>query len=529
MEAENADWTSGGSFGHYRLGGEIGYGGMGAVYRAQDVRSGQAAAVKLLPPEYLNDLGLRASFEREAQLVASLDHEAITPVYEFGVQDGQPFIAMQYMSNGSLADRLLHGPLDPEEAAAILERVCRAIDYAHQRGVIHRDLKPSNILFDEQGRAYLADFGIAWQAAHPAGIQPAGAPVSGTPAYLSPEQALGEAQAGARSDIYALGIILFEMLAGQAPFAGETPLAVILQHIHDRPPSLRAVDPSLPAALDEVIQRALEKDPAGRFPSAGALDGAFRAALAGESAAAAEEAPAALGAEGQVEGPDSAEGPAQPATGTVEITPAGTPAAPAQADNLAAARPAEPRAAPQESSGSGSWRLAHLVALALATIAGLLLAAALAAFLQVRKAAVPSGVEITFDSQALVLTNFTDAPLDLSGLVFRGASADGFVSGEFAASQWAQLPGSPSPTLQPGACFELLHPQAASFELGRLKTLPVPQNCRNLQGWLVAQGPESLFWSGESGEASFQVLLNGSFVQTCPLQAGRCQFSLPPP
>ncbi len=233
---------------------------MGAVYRAQDTRSDQEVAIKLLPAEYLNDLGLRTTFEREFRLVAALDQEAIIPVYEYGEHDGQPFIAMQYMPNGSLADRLIQGAISPEETAGILERLSRAIDYTHERGLVHRDLKPSNILFDEKDLPYMADFGIARPVFQ---IQPPGPVSGGTPAYLSPEQASGEEAIDGRSDLYSLGVILFEMLTGRLPFEGKTPLAVIMMHLHDLPPSLRAVDRGLSPALDEVIQRAPGKK-AGR-------------------------------------------------------------------------------------------------------------------------------------------------------------------------------------------------------------------------------------------------------------------------
>ncbi len=211
--------------GRYKITGEIGFGGMGAVYQAEDPTTGDLVAVKLLSQEYLNDLGLRTAFEREAQIVTSLEHEAIVPVYEFGQDSGQPYLVMEYMSNGSLAEKLLLGVLSPEELAPMLDRLCRAIDYAHTRGIIHRDLKPSNILFDEDDQACLADFGIARRTtAHQAAT-----PFNGTPAYLSPEQALGEKEIDGRCDIYALGVILFETLTGQLPFDGQVPLAVIVK------------------------------------------------------------------------------------------------------------------------------------------------------------------------------------------------------------------------------------------------------------------------------------------------------------
>jgi serine/threonine protein kinase len=169
----------------------------------------------MLPSEYLNDLGYRSRFEQEAQLIATLEHEAIVPVYEYGVESGQPYIVMQYMPGDSLSNRLLHGPLSPEQTGRVLSRIANALDYAHSKGIIHRDLKTSNILFEQDDNAYLADFGIALHAESTWQRNLA----SGTPAYMSPEQALRKEAIDARSDIYS-GIITFEMLTGELPLTG---------------------------------------------------------------------------------------------------------------------------------------------------------------------------------------------------------------------------------------------------------------------------------------------------------------------
>lgn len=190
---------------------EIGQGGMSRVYLAFDSEDRRPVAIKMLPSEYQTDLGYRSRFEQEARLIAALEHEAIVPLYEYGVEAGRPYIVMQYMPGGSLADQLLPGALSPEQAGRILSRIASALDYAHSRGIIHRDLKTSNILFDQQGGAYLADFGIAIMAESTWQRNLA----SGTPAYMSPEQALREEAIDIRSDVYSLGIIVFEMLTGR--------------------------------------------------------------------------------------------------------------------------------------------------------------------------------------------------------------------------------------------------------------------------------------------------------------------------
>ncbi len=201
-------------FGRYEIKRELGRGGMASVYHAWDPRFMRDVALKVLPREFLHDPQFRARFEREARTIAQLEHAAIVPVYDFGEQDGQPYIVMRYMPGGSLAGRLAKGSLTLEQSAIILKRIARGLDKAHAQGIIHRDLKPDNILFDEDDNAYIADFGIAKLAETTTNLTQG---IIGTPAYMSPEQARGSRTIDKRSDIYALGVILFEMLSGQRP------------------------------------------------------------------------------------------------------------------------------------------------------------------------------------------------------------------------------------------------------------------------------------------------------------------------
>lgn len=515
--------------GRYKLSGEVSFGGMGAVYQASNSETGDLVAVKLLSPEYLNDLGLRAAFEREAQLVTGLIHEAIVPVYEFGQEDGQPYLVMQYMAHGSLADRLLHGMLSPEQVLHILDRICRAIDYAHQQGIIHRDLKPSNILFDEHDEAHLADFGIARLTTS----RQASLPINGTPAYLSPEQALGEDEIDGRCDIYALGIILFETLTGQLPFDGQIPITVILKQIHDQPPSLRAVVWNLPAALDDVIQRALAKDPAERFSTAGELASAYRLALYGSS----ENLDPVSKSEQQAD---------QITVGSSDEGISATQGGSEMLENPAAPRFGQDRELHSSASGRidyfGSWhgsiregwQLAHILAMGIATLMGVWMAAGLTAFLYLPLGETLGsdgfvGLNLSFDRSSLILANNTSEPLDLTGLSFQRIVVGNAPSADFQGSRWFEATRSEQQVLLPGECYQLLLPDAASFALKPGESLPVLPGCDSLQGWLVVTEPESWFWLSEGDSGSFQVILDGTPVQTCPIVSGICRFSIASP
>jgi hypothetical protein len=504
-------------FGHFQIKSEIGFGQMGAVYLAQDTLSDQVVAIKLLPAEYLTDLGLRATFERESRLVAALNHDAIIPVYEFGEQESQPYMAMQYMPNGSLADRLVHGALSTGETARILEPLCRAIDYMHEQGLVHRDLKPSNILFDEKDLPYLADFGIARPVFQ---IQPPGPASSGTPAYLSPEQASGEDLIDGRSDLYSLGVILFQMLTGRLPFEGETPLAVMLMHLHDLPPSLRAADRSLPPALDHIIQRLLAKKPDERYPTAGEFFAAFQQAIgawaSGEPVAEQVIATGSSGSSaGAQPGPDGSQG--EEDFHPVSFHP------------TRVAVPAGGEGAGQPPATNRGWQGAHILYLYLVTVFGVILAASLVAFVRILPLRGPGSVRLSYDNSAVNLINDTGHPIDLAGVVFRRISADGAPTASFPASRWVELTGKTQQLLQPGACYQLLQAGAAPIDLKAGERLPVPSSCRTLHGWLVASNPDWLFWVSKGDSNSFQVIMNDRLVETCTIASGSCQFELSQP
>ncbi len=268
------------TIGRYTLQAQLGAGGMATVYRAHDPRLAREVAVKLLLGDIQGDPALRERFEREAHTIARLEHPAIVPVYDFGEDQGQLYLVMRLMTGGSLQDRLRRGPLAPEEVARIVDRLADALDTAHAQGIIHRDLKPGNILFDEYDNPMISDFGIAKLAlqAGAATLTQTGALV-GTPAYMSPEQVRGEADIDRRSDLYAFGIIVYEMLTGRLPFKADTPYGLLMQHVIGPVPRVLDANPALPAECQPVIERALAKTREERFATAGHFATALREAL----------------------------------------------------------------------------------------------------------------------------------------------------------------------------------------------------------------------------------------------------------
>jgi len=263
--------------GRYEIIDELGRGGMATVYRAQDPRFKRDVAIKLMPEQFLAEKNFRARFEREAQTIAAIEHPAIVPVYDFGEDNGRPYLVMRYMPGGSLADKLEKGPISPEEASHIIARLASALDQVHQRHIVHRDLKPANVLFDQYNEAYLSDFGIA--RLNEATTSLTGEAIVGTPAYMSPEQARGETDIDGRSDLYALGVMLFQMLTGKQPYEAPTPIAVAMKHITDPIPRLTETRPDLSLSYERVIDGAMAKDRDKRFATGSDLFTALEKAM----------------------------------------------------------------------------------------------------------------------------------------------------------------------------------------------------------------------------------------------------------
>ncbi|MGW6390626.1 protein kinase domain-containing protein [Streptomyces sp. NPDC055103] len=278
-------WGVGGVVGdgRYRLTHRLGRGGMAEVFAAEDVRLGRTVAVKLLRSDLAEDPVSKARFTREAQSVAGLNHHAIVAVYDSGedLVAGRPvpYIVMELVEGRTIRDLLISADAPgPEQALIIVSGVLEALAYSHQHGIVHRDIKPANVIITHSGAVKVMDFGIA-RALHGAqSTMTQTGMVMGTPQYLSPEQALGKA-VDHRSDLYATGCLLYELLALRPPFTGETPLSVVYQHVQDAPVPPSEVTPGVPPELDGLVMRSLAKDPDDRFQSAEEMRGLIQYGL----------------------------------------------------------------------------------------------------------------------------------------------------------------------------------------------------------------------------------------------------------
>src|SRR5450755_2207914 len=261
--------------GRYRVISRLGSGGMADVYRAQDQLLGRQLAVKVLHHHFAEDQEFVERFRREASSAAGLSHQNIVGIFDRGEWNGTYYIAMEYVAGRSLKSIVREqGPLDPAAAIDIVIQILRGARFAHRRGVVHRDLKPHNVIIDEEGRARVTDFGIARAGASDMTLTGS---IMGTAQYLSPEQAQGYVVSGA-SDLYSIGVILYELLTGVVPFEGETAVAIAFKQVSAEPRPPSTVNPALPVVLDAVVLRALAKDPAARYADADEFIGALQQA-----------------------------------------------------------------------------------------------------------------------------------------------------------------------------------------------------------------------------------------------------------
>ncbi|GAA4233596.1 serine/threonine-protein kinase [Streptosporangium album] len=269
----------------YELDGVVGRGGMAEVYRARDIRLDRIVAIKTLRADLARDHIFQARFRREAQSAASLNHPSIVAVYDTGEDVAGsapvPYIVMEYVDGRTLRDLLrADRRLMPERAAELVDGILRALDYSHRGGIVHRDIKPANIMITNNGDVKVMDFGIARAMADSAATMTQTAQVIGTAQYLSPEQARGE-RVDARSDIYSTGCVLYELLTGQPPFTGDSPVAIAYQHVREDPIPPSQIDPEIPKWADAIVLKAMAKDPAHRYQSAGEMRADIQRAMSG--------------------------------------------------------------------------------------------------------------------------------------------------------------------------------------------------------------------------------------------------------
>jgi serine/threonine-protein kinase len=253
------------TIGRYEILSELAQGGMGVIFLAHDPFMQRPVIVKVLTYQFVHEEFHREFFQQEAKIIASLEHPYIVPVYDFGWHGSQPYIVMRYMAGGSLEDRMKRGELKLSEFAKVLERICKALDAAHARKIIHRDIKPANILFDANGDAFMADFGIAKIKSDADDEEEW---LVGTPNYMSPEQCLDKELDG-RSDVYALGVVLYEVLSGGLPFEGISNEIVMNLHVNQPVPNVLDAQPDLTDGWQEIVSKAMAKTPDKRFASAG--------------------------------------------------------------------------------------------------------------------------------------------------------------------------------------------------------------------------------------------------------------------
>jgi tRNA A-37 threonylcarbamoyl transferase component Bud32 len=277
------------TLGDYELIAELGRGAMGVVYKARQKSLGRIVALKMVLTSQTAPTSL-ARFDQEARSAAALDHPGIVPLFDFGDVQGQPYYTMAFIEGDSLTGLVKRqGPLPPRQAADLLARVADAVAYAHQRGILHRDLKPDNILVDAQGHPRITDFGLARRMEDGPNLTTAGS-IMGTPSYMAPEQAQGLTELSRAVDVYSLGAVLHAMLVGQSPFTGSSVYEVLLKVGQEPPVPLRQINPELPEALERIVLRCLEKDPAKRYACAADLATELRGWLQSDRAPTAQVA-----------------------------------------------------------------------------------------------------------------------------------------------------------------------------------------------------------------------------------------------
>src|ERR1043165_4981145 len=265
------------NIGPYRIVEKLGQGGMATVFKAYHASLDRYVAIKALHPAFHQDESFAARFQREARVVARLEHPHIVPIYDYAEHEGRPYLVMKFIEGDTLKARLDEGPLTADEINKMVDAIGSALGYAHQQGILHRDIKPSNVLLAKDGQIYLADFGLARIAQ--SGESTLSSDMGmGTPQYISPEQAMGRSDLDQRTDLYSFGVMLYEMVVGRVPFNADTPFAIIHDHIYSPLPLPHTVNPNVPEQVERVLLKALAKERDDRFDNANKLVTAFKQA-----------------------------------------------------------------------------------------------------------------------------------------------------------------------------------------------------------------------------------------------------------
>ncbi|MBI3241373.1 MAG: protein kinase [Chloroflexi bacterium] len=340
--------------GPYRVMAQLGQGGMATVYKAYHASLDRYVAIKVMHTAFKEDPTFLARFQREARVLAKLEHPNIVPIYDFAEHQGQPYLVMKYVEGDTLKARMANGAPSSDEILKVVDAVGAGLAYAHKQGVLHRDIKPSNVIITPDGQYYLSDFGLARIAG--AGESTLSQDTMlGTPNYISPEQAKGVSDLDGRTDIYSFGVLLYEMIVGRVPYSGDTPFAIIHDHIYTPLPLPSSVNPSVPEPVERILLKALAKERDDRFSDASALVTAFHQALEGAGGAPVAPTPA-------------------PPSGPVSASSTATRRAPTAAPTVVAtAKPDSPPATPAQKSNAWVWIVVAVAMLAVLGIGAMLI------------------------------------------------------------------------------------------------------------------------------------------------------------
>jgi serine/threonine protein kinase len=492
---KDKDPLIGKQLGDYRLTSVLATGGMARIYKGMDYKLQRPAAVKVLAQdEAEGDKTLMKRFQREARAVAALEHDNIITIYQYGEQEGVYFLAMKLIKGKDMAQELKRlkkagQKMDIARALRILEQVASALDVAHAASVVHRDIKPSNILIDDSDRAILTDFGLVLRPS----VETTMGTAFGTPRYIAPEQAISSNQAVPQSDIYALGIILYEILCGETPFSGESPMEIALSQISDAPPPPRSKNKDIPAAVEREILKALDKDPEKRHKTATALIKAVKKAYGLEATTPAPVKSA--------ESTPSDSWTLSEASASVSLA----------RDKLARAK-TDPKS-PFKTRSKLVYGLAGVIVIVLIAI-GIISGGGGAG------GAAGAPITLVYNDSNFTMLNGGDYTFNVQDLQFRRGVDDGI--DDYAGDRISQ------DILPPGSC--------ARVQL-QGKQNNAPPQCGAIQSAEFLADQTRLFWRKETADGStittFEVWYKGSLVTRCDTVArggdAECRFNWPVP